>query len=382
MWLCYLIACLPMIFGAVMWIRRSEITFGEWALAAGAGFLVALICHVSALWGMTADTETWSGHVLDATHHPWWRAEWTETETETDSKGNVTVRIVHKSKDHQEYWSYDASFGQGRETIEISRSTFDSVLRNFGGKIRTTTPHKPDFAKGDRNEYVADNATSFFYPAHKSVRFSNRIKAAPSVFSYAKVPAGAGVFEYPYVPDGAPPPTGRLMGLAVQIGGWDWDILNAELGPRKQVNLICIGFGDKDSSVAHLQEAHWIGGKKNDLVLCFGGPDPANPSWAYCFGWTEDPLVRRDLESLLVSHVIDPTIIPEIKKEVLANYRRKDWHSFDYITVEPPGWVYTVEIIVILLTQGGIWYWNMTNEYEKGGRRNRWDRFASGWRRW
>ena len=214
------------------------------------------------------------------------------------------------------------------------------------------------------------------------MRFSNRIKAAPSVFSYAKVSPTSGVFEYPFVPDGAPPPTGRLLGLAVQIGGWDWDILNAELGPRKQVNLICIGFGDKDSSVAHLQEAHWIGGKKNDLVLCFGGPDPANPSWAYCFGWTEDPLVRRDLESLLVSHVIDPTIIPMIKQEVLDNYKRKDWHSFDYITVEPPGWVYTVEILVILLTQGGIWYWNMTNEYEKGGRRSRWDRFASGWRRW
>ena len=138
MWLCYLIACLPMIFGAVMWIRKSEITFGEWALAAVAGFLVALICHVSALYGMTADTETWSGHVLDAMHHPWWRAEWTETETYTDSKGNTKTRTVHKSEEHSEYWSYDASFGQGRETIEISASTFDSVLRNFGGRIRTT----------------------------------------------------------------------------------------------------------------------------------------------------------------------------------------------------------------------------------------------------
>ena len=62
---------------------------------------------------------------------------------------------------------------------------------------------------------------------------------------------------------------------------------------------------------------------------------------------------------------MDNSILPAIEEEIRLDYKIKDWSQFDYITVEPPTWAYWVMILVMGLTQGGYWYWAMTNTEEK-----------------
>ena len=55
-----------------------------------------------------------------------------------------------------------------------------------------------------------------------------------------------------------------------------------------------------------------------------------------------------------------------IEREIKANYRLKDWSKFDYITVEPPTWSYIVYILVLMVSQGGLYVWFHANEFSKG----------------
>jgi hypothetical protein len=142
--------------------------------------------------------------------------------------------------------------------------------------------------------------------------------------------------------------------------------MNSDLGPFKKVNVILVGFGNKDSSYGQYQQAKWVGGKKNDLVITFGGGSKKNPaSWAFVFGWTEKELVKRRLESLLMNTPINDDIIPLIQKEIIQNYEIKDWSKFDYITVEPPTWSYWVFMFVLIGSQIGVWYMFITNGIDK-----------------
>jgi len=58
-------------------------------------------------------------------------------------------------------------------------------------------------------------------------------------------------------------------------------------------------------------------------------------------------------------------VLPEIEKEVVANYQIKDWSKFDYLEIEPGFLAYVIILVVFLVTQGGIWWFAFTNEEEK-----------------
>ena len=137
------------------------------------------------------------------------------------------------------------------------------------------------------------------------------------------------------------------------------------MGPHKRVNVIIVYFANKDSSISKWQQSKWIGGKKNDLVICYGGQKNNKADWAFCFGWTEREQVKRNLETIFLENKIDNNIIPIIEQEIKNNYLIKDWTKLDYITIYPPIWSYWVLIILMIITQGVFWYWANTTDFMK-----------------
>ena len=375
----YLLACIPMAVGAVLWVKDRQIVYWEWLAGAAVGFVVAGIFHVVAIRGMTRDIEIWSGRLVKATHHPYWHASWTEEEEYTDSDGKTHTRTVHKEEDHPEYWSCTASYGRGHESeYEISAQDFANYCKLFGVKEPRAVPgFRPDFDYGDRNDYLGENHTDYTIPTNTIMQFENRVKAAPSVFSYATVPDSVKVYDWPESRDWRR--SSRLLGTASSdFSTYEWDCLNAQLGPSKKVNMIAVGFDTSDSSIAQWQEAKWIGGKKNDLVICYGPKqEDGMPAWVYCFGWTDSELVKKNLESLFLENAPNNELLPKIKSEVAANYVIKDWSQFDYLSIEPPDWAYMVLILVMVLTQAGFWLWAHYNEADEDNvyGKSRFDRF-------
>lgn len=193
---------------------------------------------------------------------------------------------------------------------------------------------------GDPNDYEAKNINHWIEPVTKLMNFENRIKATPNLFQFSEVPTNVQVYNWPNNPDWNR--SDRLQGTASSlIDNLKFDQLNSRLGFTKKVNLIMIGFGDKDAKYGQYQEAKFIGGKKNDLVLCFGGGSKINhATWAYVFGFTEKGIVKENLQTILLNNPINDDILFKIESEIRNDYVVKDWKKFNYITVEPNPTIY------------------------------------------
>ena len=134
-----------------------------------------------------------------------------------------------------------------------------------------------------------------------------------------------------------------------------------------------LGFTDDTLStmLGQYQEAKWIGGKKNDLVICFGMSKKANvkkdkPAWVYVFGWTEKELVKKNIVSELYKGNLGSKL-NYIENEIEKNYEIKEWEKLNYISITPPTWGYIVLIIVMIITQVGYYIWAHQNEYTGHG---------------
>jgi hypothetical protein len=372
------IAVLVILIGLVFWAKdKKNILWWEFCISAAAALVMAAFFQYLSVIAQCRDKETISGRVVSATHYPWWqdkvRVEDYKTETYTTGSGKnrqTHTRRVHTGHhyeyhNHPEHWECEGYFGAygGTETYSITKTFFDEICKNFcDGTPQETQPHKPNFYKGDKNVYVANNRNNYWYPLTKWMAFENRVKAGPSLYSFPPVPKDVKVFPYPANDD--PFKSGRLLGTAAKtISTRELDILNGKLGAMKKVNIIMVGFGNVDSQMAHWLEAAWVGGKKNDLVLCYGGADPFHPTWSYVFGWTDRTIVKANLQTILIENPVDATILPKIAEEVAKNYAIKEWKDFSYLEVEPPDWAYWVYIIVLLLVQGGLWFWFHGNEF-------------------
>jgi len=369
-WFFYLFAFLPAVIGAIIWVKNKEVTWWEWLVGTGVAFLMAVIFHVVTYGAMTSDIETWSGQVTRTTHHPRWIEEYQQMHTRTVGSGkNARTEIYYTTehRTHQEHWTYQTTLGSGGLFGgRCGQGEFQAMANKFGGIVKER-PHKSGFDSGDRNVYVSYNKSGYVVPVTCRKTWTNKVVASPSVFKFVEVPDDMkGVFKYP---DNGKWRSGRLVGAAASaVKILAWDQMNSRLGPSKKVNVILIGFGAADRGIALYQEAKWFGGKKNDLVLCYGGSSGQTPEWAYVFGWTEQEIVKRNLENLLLeSSGVSTELIPQIEAEVSANYIIKDWHKFDYLSIEPPTWTYILFIFLMIVAQSVCYIVSIRNNAKTRG---------------
>lgn len=341
--------------------------------------------HLIAIHGMTDDTETWSGEIVQAKHYSKWLEYYEEaiyrteyyTEEETyysyDEEGHSEshTRTVTKSRQvfdhweprnrwHNDSWDCNSSIDT---SYDIDKDRFNYFVKKFGDihpvpGNRSTWEHNSKMIEGDPNDYESHNHTGWIEPVTKLVHFENRIKAAPSIYSFVKVPTNIPVFSYPKNSD--PFHSDRLMGEARKtVDPFKFDQLNAKLGISKKVNVILIGFGKQDSMIAEYQRAKFIGGKKNDLVLCYGN------GWSRVFGWTEKEIVKANLATILLQNPVDNDILPLIEKEIRLNYTIKDWHKFDYLQIEPRAVHFIWFAIILVVVEVGLYIYFWNDGYDK-----------------
>lgn len=372
MWFFYLFAFIPIVVGAVLWVKDKEVTWWEWLAGSGIAFVMAIIFHAMSFYAMTSDIETWSGQVTTATFHPWWKERYTATETYYTGTGKnrtAHTRIVTRYREHHEHWTCDTTLGGVGDGLTffgiggISKSKYEEISRLFECPPIKTGAWKSGLCAGDSNIYVVKNKSGHVIPVTTIKGWTNKVQASPSVFKFAEVPESIKVFEYPKNPSAWQ--SGRLLGTARCIDIYAWDQMNSRLGPTKKVNVIMIGFpAGSESMLGQYQQAKWLGGKKNDLVITYSGSPGMVPEWVFAFGWTEQEIVKRNLEAIIGKIAIDTAVIPLIEEEVSTNYIIKDWDKFDYLGIEPPGWSYIVFILVMAAAQGGFYFFAHHNEFK------------------
>ena len=365
----YIFSLCPIIIGFILSIYNKNISWKEWIIGSIVALICACIMHIITTFSIESDTETWSGRIVQARQFSRWKEYYEyavyRTKYYFDSKGNMHSYQVFDhwqptSQWHDEYWK---CYSDINTSYDISKKDFEHYVQVFNDKTsvagcRDTGRHRSHIIAGDPNDYVANNKTGWIQPVTKQVTFENRIKASKTVFSFVDVPPTISVFKYPQ--NHNPFSSDRVLGTAkASINTFEWDKMNARLGKTKKVNVIIIGFDSEDNSLGDYQQAKFINGKKNDVVLCYG------KGWSKVFGWTDSEICKRNLESILLNNKIDDSIIPLTEQEINNNYLIKNWHDFDYIKAHPKTIHYVIFFIVLFVTQTGLYIFFHKNDIDE-----------------
>lgn len=187
-------------------------------------------------------------------------------------------------------------------------------------------------------------------PASIEHMFANYIKAVPESLFNNSSEAIAGfedqLPEYPRTYDYHR--VDRIIPIGVEVRdaeAWDHELemqLRA-LGPAKQVNVLVVLTRNPDRAYVNALEAHWLGGKKNDVVLVLGVPAYPKISWVSVMSWTEEEIFKVKLrDDVLDLGSVDPKRINDlIVQHVDKSFVRRPMADFEYLKdeIDPPFWV-------------------------------------------
>lgn len=370
MWILYLQCLVPLAIGTFIFVFSRRVNWLEWLLGTACCFVVAGIVHLASFHSQTSDTETWSGRLTSARKFSAWLEYYEEaiykTERYKDSNGKSQTRRVFshwspRRRHHSEYFECYSNIGTSHT---ISRYQFEQWVKEWRNietvpGNRTTSEHASRFLSGDRNDYVTDCPPQITEPVHKTMPVTNRIIAAKSVFSFIELTPEEEkrVFKYPISQDSFT--SNRLQGTAMNtVSLREWDCMNARLGTISKVNVILVGFDSDDHYLAELQRSYWKGGKKNDLVLCYG------KGWSKVFGWSDSDVLKRTLEDILLKGNVSTDTIKEIEPAILSGYQKTNWHKFDHLSVEPSGAAIAWFWVVIVISQVALYFYFHANEHD------------------
>ena len=128
--------------------------------------------------------------------------------------------------------------------------------------------------------------------------------------------------------------------LPVQInsfvsGEWNQKLsqINADLGARKQVNIIII-VTSLPSDFFRVLRAEWKGGKKNDVVVVIGTQENFSPRWVETMAWSVDGGFGTRMRQAIMdlSSVNDSAnVLPVIASVVEKHYQRKPMKDLEYL---------------------------------------------------
>lgn len=366
-WLAVLM--IPPIAGAAFaWIKFHTIAWWETAVS----LLVALIVIWATLFISdklsSSDTYTQSGRITQVIHTPYWHARWTETERYTvrDSKGNKSTRTrtVTKNRDYPPTWKAITTVGE----LTITKDYYSYIAKEHGEeKKRGFRPH---FDHGDRNDYfsyVKDDPEFCNYPVTNLFNWENHLKNSNSILKQKKIsPEQAQKLKLFNYPENDHFLSSRLIG-GVPISAWDWDKMNSAISLKKQVNLILVNCGNNTLEYAKNLQSFWQNGKKNDLILCYGG----NPRWSYVFGWSNSELVKQNLATLLLDKEINKAIVDDIKNEVVKNFKPFKWEQTEQIGHPVPITGVCVAFVLVCASQAVCFMFFNSNNHGKRNRRKR-----------
>jgi len=373
-WLALLIPIVTAIV-LLIWFRKKT-TLWEFLIPLGVSLFFILIFKFSVEAGLTTDKEYWGGWVVKIQYYEDWNEYIHRTCTRQvpcGTDGNGHTQYCTEFYDcsyvdyHPPYWQIIESNGL---KLRISKAEYARLKNKFG------TPEK--FIDLHRN-YHTDDGDLYEVPWSGSDKtlesittehsYENKVQASQSTFNYYEVdPKKYGLYEYPkvnahyYVPAILGP-----GGLTKNAAEKKFQLINAKLGRSKQVRVFVLIFMNKPLEAGHDQENYWVGGNKNEFILTIGVDKEYRVQWCYPISWTDTEILKVESRAFVEEQeqldlvALADWLYPKIK----ANFERKQFAEFSYLTVEPPVWALLVTYIVTLLLNIGAALWVIFNQFEE-----------------
>lgn len=318
-------------------------------------------------------SKEWVGHlgIRAEYYEPWstWISEtcYRDVPCGTDSKGNT--KYCSESYDCSHCDDHDAEYkliDDGGNDFTISKDTYDYLTKRwhavpqFVDMDRSISHYFGCGQDGDMYNISWDNQILTSVPTTTQHIYENRVKCAVSSFNYPKINKSDkevyGLYDYPAVSEYS---QSAILGTEQFKALTEVDKDTAETyarylcgyyGPRKQMKLWVLLYRNKPSISADMQEAYWVGGNKNEVVICIGMNDACEMQWVKAFSWTPNRTMLVDIrENLMNQKKYNFKAMYPILYEDLGKFERRHFREFSYISVEPPTWAMIVTYVIVLI---------------------------------
>lgn len=340
-----------------------------------------------------SDTERIVDYVKYVEHHEYWN-EWVEEECEDcDSDGNCTTYDCSSRERHKPYTVIVTALGEEYE-FEEGYSTsgiltaepggeapkiYKSLIQQFGVNPKIIHSYASrldkDYGPGYRGHvYRAywNGSPETAEPVEWVQTYENRTQASTSEFRFDPVdPADFtknALFEYPKIES-------EYVGKSIL--GYDNSELdkyarqrNAVIATKKELKVYFLVYRNKPEEAFLMQERLWGGGNKNEAVICIGISEENDIQWSGVFSWSKEESFKKEIQGYIENYDrLDQksfrSIIDYSYDNLEANFIRREFEEFSYITVEPPTWAIILTFLVILGAGFGMMVWVVKNKYDR-----------------
>lgn len=295
----------------------------------------------------------------------------------TDSDGNVTCVTVYCNVDcsycdrNYPYWDVYDQLGR---SYSIDDKYYNKLIKQWSATpVHINKNRNIKYKNGcgcDGNAYSIEWDTQLLTSeaVYRLESYKNHMKLSQSAFNYTEIPLkerlSKGVYDYPKTYEFYKQKP--VLGLdSLNIHSSDkykiikmYEYLNG-LGHRTHNKTFILLFPDKDINLATLQENHWTGGNRNELVICIGYDSKSNKlTWVKPFSWTDNKRVSVEIrEELMKMDTLDLIkAYPMIYRTIDKYFKPKDFEDFNYLSIDYPKGLYTFSwVSSLILTCIGIY---------------------------
>jgi hypothetical protein len=351
---------------ALYLLLHHRIVWWELLVPMGVCLLLVSAAKVTISSSQTSDTEYLTTWAASVEYHEPWSELVVKTRTTTDSNGNTTVEVYTEVEYHGPRWFL---VGPGGRHFHTDRDTFEWLCGRWQSRVkRESVASGMVIQDGYRFTSHWPGSDETLYPVAFTGSYTNKVKAAPSVFGHRKVgkeeKERLGLFDYTDVRNWR-----QQMVLGSDNSDWEraLELANAKLGAAHQVRVWLLVFWNQPLEAAIAQENLWQGGNKNELVLCVGLDEQGRVTWGRVFSWTERETFKAEVRGLIEDQLgqgFDGVkLVNGTAALVPGGWQRKEFKDFDYLTVEPPTWAVVLVYLLVTLTSVGIGVWAVGNEH-------------------
>lgn len=269
---------IPVLIGIIglLW-SKGKITIKEFLAQEGVLILIVAIGYFIARYQAIQDEEIWSGRII--------------------KKAKVKVLCSHSypcnphpcgenGKDtcwdtcYEHWFDYDwVLYTSNEEKIiidRVDRQGEDEPFRWTRAYFNEPTAQTHDF-----ENYLKTNPGSVLKRIGAKDQFKGLLPEYPK-----------NIYDYHYCD--------RFLAVGLSVPDskeWNRNLqdMNADLGKKKQVNIIVLVVKTGNSSYEYALEEAWLGGKKNDLVVIIGAPEYPQISWVRIMSWSQSENLKVEL---------------------------------------------------------------------------------------
>jgi hypothetical protein len=356
----------------LLWAGRWRVVWWEAVLPVALVAAVIFGCKLAGESAQVRDTEYWGGWATRSIYDEPWNERVPCAHIKYCRGRDSNGRPYRYACGHLH--AYDVSYHPARwfmvdsngAKLGIGKQRFENLSERWGN--RKFIDMKRDYHTRDGDRYLSEwnQETATLEPITTKHTYENRVAASDSIFRFEKIENTKGLFDYPEIRGYYLPALLGKGGENRKAGARAMDLMNAELGARKQFRLWVLLFPPGTPRSRGLdQEAYWKGGNKNELVVTVGLDNHGSVAWAYPFSWmkSEDLAVeiRERLES--TEGPLDLLAFAEwLRPEVEERFVRRPFAEFSYLSVAPPLWAVVLAYILAIIATIGCCRWAWLNE--------------------